>query len=158
MEQAKADSRETSFDRSGSSAERVSLIRRLVREGVERRRQAIVYELARSLLGRLRASEVAVGGADAGEQADWVRVESLSQLRATVGGRFQNLKKRWISAGFPLREHRGDREGSADIDETGWVELSLWIGKQGFEARLASESDPWLLEVRRVSSEDGGGS
>lgn len=130
-------------------------IRRLVRSGVLCRRQAIVYEVARSLLGRLRASDVPLATSEQVEHADWIKIESLSQLRATVGGRFQNLKKRWVKSGFPLREHRGDREGSAEIDEGGWVELSLWINKQGFEARLASDRDPWLLEVRNVSSQEG---
>lgn len=125
-------------------------LRRLVRNGVMCRRQAIVYELARSLLERLRQSNVDLASAEELSQADWEKIESLSQLRATVGGRFQNLKKRWIKSGFPLREHRGDREGEAEIDEAGWVELALWINKQGYETRLASESEPWLLEVRKV--------
>ncbi|MCB0346511.1 MAG: hypothetical protein KDD66_15435 [Bdellovibrionales bacterium] len=131
-------------------------LRRLVRSGVMCRRQAIIYEVARSLLDRLRESDVDLAVVEEITHGDWERIESLSQLRATVGGRFQNLKKRWVKSGFPLREHRGDREGKAEIDEAGWVELSLWINKQGFETKLAADSEPWLLEVRKIPQKEEG--
>lgn len=81
---------------------------------------------------------------------DWVAIESLSALRAVVGGRFQQLKERWVEAGFPLREHRGDRQQSAEFNEAGWVELSRWIVKQGFEVRRAQEGEEFFFKIRIV--------
>ena len=82
---------------------------------------------------------------------DWTGVESLSRLRSLVGGRFQNIKKKWVDAGFPLREHRGDRWKDFSVDESAWVDLSNWILKQGFEARLTRDSKEFLFELRAIS-------
>ena len=126
-------------------------VRELVRSAMGRRRQVLVYHTARklhSMLSDYRLEED-TGGASSSE---WIRIESLSRLRALVGGRFQNLKDRWVSAGFPLREHRGDRSGKKSLEQEGWIELSAWIHKQGFEIRLAEEHEPWLFEVRKLAS------
>jgi hypothetical protein len=123
----------------------------LVNSAITRRRPALVYGIARMFLERMDSSmlesnyEPVIDG-------EWMPIESLSQLRAQVGGRFKNLKEKWIGAGLPLREHRGDREASAEIDQQGWVELSLWISKQGFETRLVKSSNPEntiLFEVKK---------
>ncbi len=125
-------------------------LRSLVRRALERRRQVIVYEIARMCEAKL--GQKSLQAVDGGEVvgSDWVRVESLSQLRTLVGGRFQNLKERWVNAGFPLREHRGDRTGQKQIENQGWIELVTWIHKQGFEVRLAEEQDAWLFELRKT--------
>lgn len=80
----------------------------------------------------------------------WQGIESLSKLRATVGGRFENLKKRWVDAGFPLREHRGDTQKACKIDQDGWEELSAWLLKSGFESRLTPQHAEHMFEVRLV--------
>ena len=80
----------------------------------------------------------------------WLPIESLSALRSLVGGRFHNLKERWIEAGFPLKEHRGDKPQKFEVNQQGWIELSNWILKQGFEARLALESGDCLFELRAL--------
>lgn len=79
----------------------------------------------------------------------WIGIESLSQLRALVGGRFQNLKERWLSAGFPLKEHRGASEAQATLDPDGWRDLSQWILTQGFEARISTKGTSYLFEVKK---------
>jgi len=127
-------------------------LRELVRGAIERRRQVFVYETARKL-SSLFLNHQSVDGDEALSGNEWIRIESLSRLRALVGGRFQNLKDRWVGAGFPLREHRGDRSGKKSFDQEGWIELSAWIHKQGFEIRLAEEHEPWLFEVRKLSEE-----
>ena len=86
---------------------------------------------------------------ESGNENDWQPIASLSQLRALVGGRFQNLKARWLTAGLPLRAHRGDREEEAQVDHDGWLELSIWINKQGYETRLSDEREEGLFQVRR---------
>ena len=129
-------------------------LRALIRTSIEGRSQALIYTLARRIYQDLLLSPV-LGvhqpGPVAGEA--WFRIESLSQLRARVGGRFQNLKGKWVGAGFPLREHRGDRREGAVVDPDGWEQLAAWIGAQGFEARLAPEGELWFFEVRLMQSD-----
>ncbi len=112
---------------------------------LEERRDFFVHEV------RLLCRGLALQ-AEAGAQSDsrWIAVESLSRLRSIVGGRFQNLRKRWVEAGFPLREHRGDKSGQYTLNDQGWLELSNWILKQGFEVRLAAPDSDWLFELRPI--------
>ncbi|MFN8392110.1 MAG: hypothetical protein U0136_17595 [Bdellovibrionota bacterium] len=129
-------------------------LRNLVRRAIKRRRRIIVYEIARRCQELM--SEHKVGGVMSATSADeWIRIESLSGLRALVGGRFQNLKDKWVRAGFPLREHRGDRAGQKNIDYQGWIELAAWINKQGFELKLAEEDQPWLFELKKQNGGAG---
>ena len=122
--------------------------RELVRAALGRRRQAIVYALAERFHQMIRFETSEASPENEADQGDWTPIESLSQLRSVVVGRFQNLKQKWIAAGLPLREHRGDRSGEASLDEEGWLALSIWINKQGFEARLVSNNDTYLFEIR----------
>ena len=130
--------------------ERQAELRAFVRRAIERRRQVLVYEIARRCESLMNEKQLRgqIPGDESG--TDWIRIESLSKLRALVGGRFQNLKDRWVRAGFPLREHRGDRTGQKNIDYQGWIELSAWINKQGFELKLADEKEEWLFELRKL--------
>jgi hypothetical protein len=132
-----------------SSAEFGEAVRSLVRSAMSRRQQAITFSVAKRFAECFQVSGVVSGESPTRSDSGWLRIESLSQLRATVGGRFQNLKQKWTEAGFPLREHRGDREGKAEFRQEGWLELSLWINKQGYDARLARDEEPWLFEVRK---------
>lgn len=129
---------------------------KLVERAMEHRRQAIVYECAR-LWHKWMQSHEPSPRREAGTARDlpWTHIESLSQLRAKVGGRFQNLKEKWVASGFPLREHRGDRSGQKSVDYDGWVALALWIQRQGFEVRLAADADPWLFELRELPDREG---
>ena len=130
--------------------ERQAELRAFVRRAIERRRQVLGYEIARRCESLMNEKQLRgqIPGDESG--TDWIRIESLSKLRALVGGRFQNLKDRWVRAGFPLREHRGDRTGQKNIDYQGWIELSAWINKQGFELKLADEKEEWLFELRKL--------
>ena len=76
-------------------------------------------------------------------------MKSFSQLRGLVGGRFENLKKKWLAAGLPLREH-GEPRGGLKIDPDSWRALASWTAKQGFEVRLAAEGAEHLFEARRL--------
>lgn len=110
-------------------------------------------QLLQSLIARLQESSIAQPEtSDEEDDRAWVPVESLSALRGLVGGRFHNLKKRWVDAGLPLREHRGDKGGSVEIEQEGWVELTNWIMKQGFEVRRDPEDERCLFELRAVES------
>jgi|GEM_PF-1861734 len=128
----------------------------MLRQGLEARRKIFVYEIAERISKRQRGS--AAGILDYSNSTDiaWIPIESLSNLRATVGGRFQQLKERWVAAGLPLREHRGDRSAGAAIDRDGWIELTNWMLKQGFEARLigdhvAGGESQVLFQVKKLS-------
>jgi hypothetical protein len=108
-----------------------------------------IFEEDRALLSLIAA----VTARDATKGGDeWVKITSLSQLRALVGGRFQQLKDRWVAAGFPLREHRGDRSKGATVDEAAWLDLAVWISRQGFEARRDASLSDELFAVRPVTS------
>jgi hypothetical protein len=124
-------------------------IRSLVKGALQRRRQAIVFGVAKRVLEQVDQAELQTNSPEMGDEV-WIRIESLSQLRSIVGGRFQKLKERWLAAGFPLREHRGDRAGKAAVDHEGWVELTVWVSRQGYRARLAGEDEPWLFEIASV--------
>ncbi len=106
----------------------------------------IVAEVTRRFRGVAQESE----GQPASTEPVWVEIESLSRLRAIVGGRFQNLRDRWVGAGFPLREHRGDKDGEFSLNEAGWIELSNWVLKQGFESRLTPDKPGCLFELRVI--------
>lgn len=133
----------------GQSNEHLAELRGIIREALKRRRQAVVFQLATKVYERFLVHEDAIDMVNVNQTSGWVQIESLSQLRSVVGGRFQNLKRKWIEAGFPLREHRGDRGGPIQVDSQGWVELSVWINEQGYEVRLADESASWLFEVKK---------
>lgn len=107
-----------------------------------------VAEVAR----RLRAVQGAPvrGTAAQVQSGEWTEIESLSRLRSVVGGRFQNLRDRWVAAGFPLREHRGDKQGGYALHEAGWIELASWIARQGFETRLTPDKPGCIFELRPV--------
>lgn len=126
----------------------------MVRDGLARRRQAIVFGLAQRISDRFEGMLTQVPAAEEEGDRSWTQVESLSQLRSAVGGRFQNLKEKWIASGFPLRKHRGDRREQATIDMHGWTRLALWIDKQGYDVRLAEPDDVWLFEVRKREKSD----
>ena len=123
----------------------------VLNEAFDRRRPQLAFELQRVLSRAEPERAPAVAGGSPTPAERWVAVESLSRLRSLVGGRFQNVKDRWVSAGFPLREHRGEELHQVAASETGWLELSTWIAKQGFEARLTPESKEGFFEVRRVA-------
>ncbi len=128
----------------------VSEIRSIVREAMRRRRTAVVFSLARQFFSYLKESDIGQERQAEASQGRWLPIESLSQLRSVVGGRFRNLREKWVKAGLPLREHRGDRSGRAEVDREGWTELVVWINRQGYEVRLAEDGSSFLFEVRKV--------
>jgi hypothetical protein len=87
-------------------------------------------------------------GADASSEGEWQLIDSLSRLRSAVGGRFDNIKKKWISAGLPLKEHRGDKGKNVLLKEQGWIELCDWINRQGFEVRRCAEDGAAFFEIK----------
>ncbi len=126
--------------------ERSRVVELAVRLAFESSRDSIVHSLVKKL------SEIPVAAESAsdpsGDQGNWIEIESMSRLRSLVGGRFQNLKDRWTQAGFPLREHRGDKDKGFKLDERGWLELANWVAKQGYEVRLRPDKPECLFEIR----------
>jgi len=119
-----------------------------LREAFERHRDRFVHEIS-AKLGRSALKDGVISD-NGSKENEWIAIESLSRLRNLVGGRFQNLKKKWMNAGFPLREHRGDKGTDYQVDQKGWIELSNWILKQGYEAKLAPEQSKYLFELREL--------
>ncbi len=127
-----------------------SVVREVVKDACDR-----VHDLVVSTLSDITAKRVAVSDNGSAEStqarsSEWKKIGSLSEIRRLVGGRFQNLKNRWVGAGFPLREHRGDRGGQFDIVGKGWEEFHAWLLQQGFESRLSEEADGTLFEIRML--------
>lgn len=123
-----------------------------IRHAIEHRRQAIIFDLAKKLDSRLAMVCENYRVSEDVDERSWIQVESLSGLRAEVGGRFKNLKDKWVEAGLPLREHRGDRSGTSRLHDEGWIVLSMWINKRGYEVRLANESENYLFEIRKADT------
>lgn len=124
----------------------------LVERVLMREHDIIAAEITRRLGGVVGES---AGAAPLAVESTWIEIESLSRLRGIVGGRFQNLRDRWVGAGFPLREHRGDKESDFSLNEAGWIELSNWILKQGFESRLTPDKPGCLFELRAMKTDSG---
>lgn len=128
-----------------------SLLESVVNQVFESRRDSYVFQCANRL--RELVSDAREVASAAPVINDWVEIESLSRLRTVVGGRFENTKKKWIAAGFPLREHRGDKLSAFVVNEAGWIELSNWIIKQGFETRQNPGKEHCLFELRKISQD-----
>ena len=124
-------------------------VRLLVKNALQLRRNSIVYSLACRFFALMESCSDITSPALADAAEEWTKVESLSQLRTLVGGRFHNLKAKWIAAGLPLRQHRGDRKEQAKINLEAWFELASWCSSQGYQVRLAGENDNYLLELNK---------
>lgn len=132
------------------SAQMKEQVTSIVRDSFEQHREIFINALVQRL-GAVPRQASAVSDSQA-SMAAWVDIESLSRLRSVVGGRFENLKKRWVEAGFPLREHRGDKEKDYKVLQSGWDEMAGWLLKHGFESRLTPDSPVALFQVREISS------
>lgn len=119
--------------------DRTEQIRKLVKDFVERRRHVLVYSLAQALESKV---------SDESDTAPWIEISSLSQLRSIVGGRFKNLKDKWLESGFPLKEHRGDQKLVSEVHFEAWLRMLSWINKQGYDARLCEDRDEVFFELR----------
>ena len=158
-------SMEKTTEMQGQSSELLTRLRESVeshiRESVEssisevfQRRKEVWVESVTSVL-RERVGEVSSSaGGEASQVTDavWIEIASLSQLRKEVGGRFQNLRTRWLEAGFPLKAHRGDPSEDYNLDESGWLEMTSWLLKQGYESRLLDDLNKGYFEIRKPES------
>ena len=104
-------------------------------------------ELVHNIMERLRPYKEELASANssnedgADESRGWIVIESLSALRKEAGGRFENLKERWLAVGFPLKEHKGDQTETIKIDQKGWEALSEWLVGRGFESKLVEKDE-----------------
>lgn len=115
----------------------------LLKEVFDERHDFFVYEVRKFLL------ENNVGHQQQKSQK-WIPIESLSMLRAEVGGRFQNLKERWVNSGFPLKEHKGEQISEFEVNQAGWIEMRNWLYKQGYEAKLSERGNGTLFEITKI--------
>ena len=79
---------------------------------------------------------------------EWQGIESLSRLRRVAGGRLENIKKKWIEAGLPVKADPGMKNDGGVLNEAGWIVLSNWVSGRGFEVRRTADSK-YFFEVRR---------
>ncbi len=125
------------------------LFEEVVQEVFQSRKEAYILYIMDRLRGRAAVAPGDISAPSSDEP--WIEIESLSRLRSVVGGRFQNIRKKWLGAGLPLREHRGDKQDEYEIVAEGWVELSNWILKQGYEARTTNDKTGCVIELRKLS-------
>jgi len=127
-------------------------LREIIRNSIARRRNVFVAGIARRVFSRQEFSILSntSGSVTEDQGSEWISISSLSQLRRATGGRFQNLKERWMKAGLPLRQHRGDKSEGWTLSEEGWLALSLWINKQGCEVRLSDSSQDCIFEIKKL--------
>ncbi|WKZ56426.1 MAG: hypothetical protein QY326_06750 [Bdellovibrionota bacterium] len=129
----------------------LAAMERAMRRAFDRERELLTKALQQELRDSGDVTQLGRSVASLEDDQQWIGIESLSRLRGLVGGRFQQLKARWVDAGLPLRAHRGDRTGKVQIDRDAWLELAAWIERQGYEARLAADGSEYLFEVREIS-------
>jgi hypothetical protein len=123
-------------------------IRLLVRKSINCRKNVLVTCLARKIVEG--SGEILQGTTSSVRNgSDWLTISSLSQLRKETGGRFENLKRRWLAAGLPLRKHRGDREEKEQLEEEGWLALTIWIGDQGYDIKLCGDQEAGIFKIRK---------
>ncbi|MCO6432197.1 MAG: hypothetical protein J5J00_15170 [Deltaproteobacteria bacterium] len=125
----------------------MAVLERAVRASFAKSRDYYVNQLVQQIKERGLGT---VPHSSTKDELKWIEIESLSKLRNLVGGRFQNIKAKWSNAGFPLKEHRGDKTDNFQVEKGGWIELSNWILSQGFEARLVDDPQRCLFEIRPV--------
>lgn len=131
---------------SAVSQENQRFIDGCVRQMFEERADFFVYEIKE----KLRRALTNISPEIEEQTAEWIGIESLSRLRAIVGGRFQNLKSKWLSVGFPLRDSKNEKVKPGKFNQKGWLDLSQWILAQGYESRLCNEGGEYLFELRKI--------
>lgn len=126
-------------------------LRELVRDAIELRRHALVFQAAEIWSELLEG--VSPRGAIAEVAPRWQPIASLSQLRGVVGVRFQKLRDRWVAAGFPLREHRGDRPIRPDVALEAWEDFARWLQDEGYRVRRSEAGAEAFFEISPMTSE-----
>ena len=121
-----------------------------LRKAFAARRDIFIFEIVKQL-GRERLAGPQQVAEEGPQSGGWIDIESLSKLRNVVGGRFENIKRKWVGAGFPLREHRGDKAGQFEVNSEGWVELSNWMSKHGYESRLRPDRAECLFQIKALA-------
>lgn len=124
-------------------------LKELLKDSLNLRRQTLVFELAKQIKQGFEAQGLKLSSVEQAEKS-WTKIDSLSALRATVGGRFQNLKDRWLAAGFPLKEKKGEPLADFVLEESAWSEMLNWLNRSGYEARLGKPEEGCLFEVKRL--------
>lgn len=124
-----------------------SLLRKVVEDAFGQNREFLISKIVQ-LLDEAPGLDVN-GPTSTDSSEEWIAVDSLSRLRALVGGRFESLKARWQGAGFPLKRKKGDKISDYQIIDSGWSELEGWISKQGFAARRRLDLEDRLFEIRK---------
>ena len=114
-------------------------------------RRGVLISYMKQRLSEVMSGELSKSVGKKSNGREWEGIDSLSKLRGIVGGRFENLKNRWLAAGFPLKQDKASKVGDFSVDEKGWIELSSWISNQGFEVRLNPEKKDVVFEIKSLN-------
>ncbi len=121
------------------------LLSQVFNEAFKKNKDFLVHQLA--LRFSLSGQPASSAEGDVNAESEWIVIDSLSKLRALVGGRFESLKARWQGAGFPLKRKKGDKISDYQVNDAGWVELESWIAKQGYLARCRPDKENCVFEI-----------
>ena len=113
--------------------------------------------IVKAVFDRCHALTHSHEGGAAKDQAEvpWEEIVSLSSLRRVVGGRFQLLRDRWVTAGLPLKEHRGVVLDDTISDSPELEKFYTWLSSQGFQVRVSPDrrAQGVLFELRKAGKE-----
>jgi hypothetical protein len=125
---------------------RSELIKRAIKRAFEENRDYLISKLRSSS----NQFEISADTPEAAQEDDWVAIDSMSKLRAIVGGRFDTLKAKWQSAGFPVKQKKGDSIPEFVVDSSGWTDLESWLLKMGYKARLRPDFKDRVFEIKKT--------
>jgi len=125
---------------------RSDLIKRAIKRAFEENRDYLISKLRSSS----NQFEISADTPEAAQEDDWVAIDSMSKLRAIVGGRFDTLKAKWQSAGLPVKQKKGDSIPEFVVDSSGWTDLESWLLKMGYKARLRPDFKDRAFEIKKT--------
>jgi hypothetical protein len=125
---------------------RSDLIKRAIKRAFEENRDYLISKLRSSS----NQFEISADTPEAAQEDDWVAIDSMSKLRAIAGGRFDTLKAKWQSAGFPVKQKKGDSIPEFVVDPFGWTDLESWLLKMGYKARLRPDFKDRVFEIKKT--------
>lgn len=125
---------------------RSDLIKKAIKKAFEDNRDYLIYKFSQSIT----QAGSGVTNIEPTEDTDWTAVDSMSKLRAIVGGRFDTLKAKWQAAALPVKQKKGDDIPEFVVDPSGWTDLESWLLKMGYKARLRPDLADRVFEIRKM--------
>lgn len=125
---------------------RSEVLKKAIRKAFEDNRDYLLFKF-NQLLSSTKSNNQEI---EYSAESDWLAIDSMSKLRAIVGGRFDTLKSKWVAAALPVKQKKGDEIPEFSVDLSGWSELENWLMKMGYKARLRSDLSDRVFEIKKM--------